>query len=162
MSQDLATATILRCLAFSTRCVFGLLLLRNLGFGVGRSGPLAIRVQHGLGSVHSRPKFGSGRLFGRRFLGCYLWRLLLRDMNISSAVRRCSLGILPNMNISSAFRRCSLVIELETLAPVDVERAASVGTTLLLVLLLGEALAAGHNQVLVSLLAVTVLDVGVG
>ena len=58
------------------------------------------------------------------------------------------------MNISSAFRRCSLVIELETLAPVDVERTASVGTALLLVLLLGEALALGDDQVLVRPLGV--------
>ena len=53
------------------------------------------------------------------------------------------------------------VIELDALLAFYVDVAAPVASPLLLILLLGEALALGHNQVLVSLLRVVIGNISV-
>jgi hypothetical protein len=55
---------------------------------------------------------------------------------------------------------CS-VLELESLSTTNVNHAATIAATLLLVLLLGESLAPGHNQIIVCSVGVVVGDIGV-
>lgn len=54
-----------------------------------------------------------------------------------------------------------LVIKLDTADLMDIERTAFVGTALLLVLLLSEALALSHDQILMSLITPTMCVKGI-
>ncbi len=59
------------------------------------------------------------------------------------------------------------ILELERFTPTDVNRTASVRTSLLLVLFLGESFASGHGQVTISTIGVfialvRIADVAVG